>query len=195
MVFCTLDCKWEDVALLTSCAFFSIDDHGRHCGSLDSTERHSSWLQVPNTAHLRSHAAGLCHLQLVVPLCLCLSMQKPTPQGPHCFLCLQLLFAPVHVLHAKTYFRRPSLHTLFAASLCSCTCAPCRDLLPKVVTVSSVCGFSLLLRMCAVQRRTSSGRHGTLYLQLLSVSAHALLPSTLGSDAVCIALHWANRGL
>ena len=132
--------------LLKSCAFASICDQVWYCGSLDSTEGHSPWSQVPNTAHLRSHAAGLCHVQFVVPHCLCLSMQGPTPQGAHCFLCLRLLFAQ---LHAKTYFLRPSLLPMF------------------------VC-FSLLLHVCAIQRPISPGHHCNLSLQLLSALAHAL---------------------
>ena len=100
----------------------------------------------------------------------------------------RLLFAPAHVLHAKTYFLRPSLLPMFVASLCSCTCAPYKDLSPQAITATSLYSFYLPLRMRSIQRQASSGRHCTLYLQLLSVSAQTLPPSTSGSDAVCIGL-------
>ncbi len=39
------------------------------------------FMQVPNSAYLRSDAAGVCHLQPVVPCCLRFPLQRPAPKG------------------------------------------------------------------------------------------------------------------
>ena len=87
-------------------------------------------------------ASSVCSSSLL--LCMC-SMQRRTSEGRHCTLCLRLLFALAHVLHAETYFPRSSLFPLFVASLCSCACAQYKDVPLQAVTAPSICSFCLFL--------------------------------------------------